>query len=102
MMATLSLILGVVAALTVLTGVLVRPGIGLGLLAALVGVIGIAATRRKQLAGRGDSVLGLLLGLAAMVGGMLAATGATSWLATDTDYVMRVHDWLQANLSWLT
>ena len=101
MMATLSLIFGVAAAMTVLTGVLVRPGIALGLIAALFGVGGAAATRRRQKAGRTDSVLGLLLGLAAMVVGVFAATGNSSWLATDTDQVMRVHNWLQAHLSWL-
>jgi drug/metabolite transporter (DMT)-like permease len=101
MMATLSLIFGVAAAMTVLSGVLVRPGIALGLIAALFGIGGAAATRRRNKSGRTDSVLGILLGLAAMVIGVLAATGNSSWLAADSDQVMRVHNWLQAHLPWL-
>jgi hypothetical protein len=101
MMATLSLVLGLVAALTVLTGVLTGPGVGLGLLAAFAAIGGVAATGHRHVAGKHDAFLGLLLGLAAIVVGTLTLTGNLPWLDTDTDQVMRLRDWLDARAPWL-
>jgi hypothetical protein len=94
LLATLSLILGVVAALVVLTGLLAGYGIGLGVLAALLAVGGIAATRRRHVAGKSDALIGLVLGLGAVVVGIMALTGALPWLGTDTDSVSQLRDWL--------
>jgi len=101
LLATLSLVLGVGAGLTVLTGVLAGPGVGLGLLAAILSVGGISATSRRHVAGKSDAMLGMALGLAAVVVGSLALTGTLPWLSTDTDYVMRTRDWLADQLPFL-
>jgi hypothetical protein len=99
--ATLSLILGVVGAVAVLTGLLAGPGVAVGLIAAMVGLGGVAATSRRHVAGKSDALLGIALGLAATVLGVLALTGNLSWLNGDTDIVARVHDWFAAQLPWL-
>jgi len=101
MMATLSLVIGLAAVLTVFTGVLAGPGVGLGLVAAFAAIGGISATSRRHVAGKTDAVLGLALGLAAIVIGVLTLTGNIPWLDTGTDQVMRVRDWLDARASWL-
>jgi hypothetical protein len=100
-MATLSLVVGVGAALTVLTGLLAGPGIGLGLIAAFLGIAGISATSRRHVAGKADAFLGIALGLGAIVVGSLALTGLLSWLSGDANQVTQVHDWLAARVSWL-
>ncbi len=101
MMATLSLMLGLVAALSVLTGVLAGPGVGVGLLAAFAAIGGLSATAHRHVAGKHNAVLGLLLGLAAIVVGILTLTGNLPWLHTDTDQVMRLRDWLDVHVPWL-
>ncbi len=101
LLASMSLILGTGAALAVLTGVLAGPGVGLGLIAAFIGAAGIAATSRPHVAGKGDALLGMTLGLGAVVIGTLAITGLLPWLSSDSDQVMRVREWLEAQASWL-
>jgi hypothetical protein len=101
LMATLSLILGVSAALTVLTGLMAGPGVALGLLAAIFGFAGISATSRRHVAGKSDALLGLALALGAIVVGCLALTGTLPWLSADTDIVNRSRDWLDSQLPWL-
>jgi hypothetical protein len=100
-LATLSLVVGVGAALTVLTGLLAGPGVGLGLIAAFLGIAGISATSRRHVAGKADAFLGIALGLGAIVVGSLALTGLLSWLSGDANQVTQVHDWLAARVSWL-
>jgi len=100
-LATLSLILGVGAALSVLSGVLAGPGIALGIVAAFLGIGGIAATSRRHVAGKMDALLGVILGLAAIVVGALALTGTLSWLDGNTNEIMRAHDWLATQMPWL-
>lgn len=92
--ATLSLIVGVGAALFVLSGVLAGYGIALGVLAVLLAVVGVSATRRRHVAGKSDALLGLLLGLGAIVVGALAFAGALPWLTPDTDTAARLREWL--------
>jgi len=100
-LATLSLIFGVGAAVCVLSGVLAGPGIVLGIIAAFLGIGGIAATSRRHVAGKMDALLGVVLGLAAIVVGALALTGALSWLDGNTNEITRAHDWLATELPWL-
>ena len=45
-----------------------------------------------------DALLGVVLGLAAIVVGALALTGTLSWLDGNTNEIMRAHDWLAAQL----
>ncbi|WP_329104075.1 thrombospondin [Micromonospora sp. NBC_01699] len=96
LLATLSLVLGVAAALFVLTGTLAGYGIAVGTLGALLGVAGISATSRRHVAGKSDALLGLGLGLTAVVIGILAMTGQFTWPTTDGDWVLRFREWLDA------
>ena len=100
-MATLSLMLGVVAAVAVLTGLLAGPGVAAGLLAAILGLAGVAATSRRHVAGKSDAFLGIALGLASIVLGVLALTGNLSWLNGDTNMVSQLHSWFAAQIPWL-
>jgi len=104
LMATIALAVAVAAVLTVATGVLAAPGAALGLLATLFAAGGILATRHRHVAGTGNAVLGLLLGLGALTIGALALTGSFAWLDIDstTNNVTRLREWLDANISWAT
>jgi hypothetical protein len=101
LLATTSLILGLAASLSVLTGLLAGPGVGLGLLAAFAAIGGISATSRRHVAGKSDALLGMALGLTAIVIGTLILTGNLPWITSDTDQVMRVRDWLDARMPWM-
>jgi hypothetical protein len=101
LMSTLALVFGVCAALTVLTGVLAGPGIGLGVIGALFGVLGVGATGRRHVAGKADAMLGLVLAAGAVVVGILAFNGMLPWLTPETDQVGRVREWLASELPWL-
>jgi hypothetical protein len=96
LLATLALILGVAAALFVLTGALAGYGIGLGAVALLLSIGGLSATGRRHVAGKSDALIGLVLGLGAVVVGILAITGSLSWLTADADTVGRFREWLDA------
>ncbi|MEE6257180.1 thrombospondin [Plantactinospora sonchi] len=94
--ATLSLIVGVAAAGFVLTGTLAGYGIALGGIALLLAIGGISATARRHVAGRSDALIGLILGLGAIVAGVLAMTGDLGWPSTDGDTVQRFREWLDS------
>ncbi|MFB6397169.1 thrombospondin [Polymorphospora lycopeni] len=94
LLATISLILGVAGILFVLTGALAGYGIGIGAVGALLGVAGISATARRHISGKTEALLGLALGLAAVVIGILAMTGQFAWPTTDGDTVVRFREWL--------
>jgi len=96
LMATLGLILGVASALLVLSGPLLGYGIILAVLALVVSVAGVFATRRRHVAGKSDALLGMVLSLAAIVVGVLALTGSLSWLGTDMQPVNSLREWLDA------
>jgi len=99
--ATMALMFGLTAILSVLTGVLAGAGVALGMVAAFAGVGGIATTTRRLVTGKGNALLGLVLGLAAVVIGTLALTHSLSWLNVTTNEVARVHEWLALHLPWL-
>lgn len=94
LMATLALISGVASALFVLTGVLAGYGIVLGALAVLFAVGGFSATSRRHVAGKSDAMIGLLLGIGAIVFGILVLTDSLSWLTTASDKVGDLRTWL--------
>jgi hypothetical protein len=96
LMATLGLILGVASALLVLSGPLLGYGIGLAVLALVVSLAGVFATRRRHVAGKSDALIGMALSLAAIVVGVLALTGSLSWLGTDMQPVNSLREWLDA------
>jgi hypothetical protein len=94
LLATLGLILSVVAALLVLSGPLLGYGIGVAVLALILSLSGIHATGRRHVAGKSDALIGMVLSLAAIVVGVLALTGSLSWLGTDMQPVNSVREWL--------
>ncbi|WP_431886320.1 thrombospondin [Micromonospora wenchangensis] len=96
LLATLGLIVSVVGAAFVLTGTLAGYGIALGALGAVCSVLGLIATRRRHVAGTTDALVGILVGLAAVVLGVLAFTGQFDWPTTDGDWVARFREWLDS------
>lgn len=102
LMATVALEVAVAAALTVATGVLAALGAALGALASLIAIGGITASRQRDVAGTGISFLGLVLGLAALLVGVLAVTGALGWLDPTVNNVTRLHEWLASVAPWAT
>ncbi|WP_433229159.1 thrombospondin [Micromonospora sp. CA-248260] len=96
LLATLGLIVSVVGAAFVLTGSLAGYGIALGALGAVFSVLGLIATRRRHVAGTTDALVGVLVGLAAVVLGVLAFTGQFDWPTTDGDWVARFREWLDS------
>ncbi|MEU4379381.1 thrombospondin [Micromonospora echinofusca] len=96
LLATLGLIVGVAGALFVLTGALAGYGIALGAVGAVLAVFGLMATRRRHIAGKTDALLGIALGLGAVVLGVLAMTGQFDWPTTDGDWVQRFREWLDS------
>lgn len=100
-LASLSLVLAVAAVLAVATGALAGLGAAVGAVAVLLGLAGLSATRRRyrHLAGRTQALVGLLLGLGAVLVGWSAMAGGLPWLDTGTDQVARLRDWLPG---WLT
>ncbi|MEU5905943.1 DMT family transporter [Micromonospora sp. NPDC047467] len=96
LLATLGLIVAVAGALFVLTGTLAGYGIGLGAFGAVLSVLGLMATRRRHVAGKTDALFGVLIGLSAVVIGVLAMTGQFVWPTTDGDWVQRFREWLDS------
>jgi hypothetical protein len=101
MLASLSLMLGVVGAVALLTGLLAGPAVAVGAIAALIGFGGVSATTRRHIAGKGDALLGIVLGLGTVVAGALALTGTLPMFDSGINYVADARDWLQAQLPWL-
>ncbi|WP_433354482.1 thrombospondin [Micromonospora saelicesensis] len=96
LLATLGLIVSVAGAMFVLTGTLAGYGIGLGAFGAVLAVLGLMATRRRHVAGKTDALFGVLIGLSAVVIGVLAMTGQFDWPTTDGDWVPRFREWLDS------
>ncbi|MFJ6198493.1 thrombospondin [Micromonospora sp. NPDC092111] len=99
LLATLGLIVSVAGALFVLTGTLAGYGIALGALGAVCSVLGLMATRRRHVAGTTDALIGMLVGLAAVVLGVVAFTGQFDWPTTDGDWVARCREWLDSQFA---
>jgi hypothetical protein len=96
LLATFGLICAVAAALLVLSGPLLGYGVGLAVLALILSLSGLRATRRRHVAGKTDGLIGMVLSLAAIVVGVLAMTGSLAWLGTDAQTVTTVRHWLDA------
>ncbi|MET8836326.1 thrombospondin [Micromonospora sp. NPDC004540] len=96
LLATLGLIVSVVGALFVLSGTLAGYGIGLGAVGGVLAVLGLIATRRRHVAGKTDALIGVVVGLAAVVLGIVAMTGQFDWPTTDGDWVGRFREWLDS------
>ncbi len=101
LLATLGLIVSVVGALFVLTGTLAGYGIGLGTVGAVLAVLGLIATRRRHVAGKTDALIGMVVGLAAVVLGVVAMTGQFDWPTTGGEWVGRFREWLDSQFAGL-
>jgi hypothetical protein len=99
MLATLSLITGIVGALFVLSGALAPYGIAIGVVALAFGLGGISATARRHIAGRTEALMGIVLALGTMLVGSLALTGSLTWLTTEMDTVSQVRQWLDSQFA---
>ncbi|MGR6321859.1 thrombospondin [Micromonospora soli] len=99
LLATLGLIVSVVGALFVLSGTLAGYGVGLGAVGAVLAVLGLIATRRRHVAGTTDALIGVVVGLAAVVLGVVALTGQFDWPTTDGAWVGRFREWLDSQFA---
>ena len=100
-MATLSLILGVVALSATFTGLLAAQGVALGVIGGAVAAGGLVGAGRPGSTGHSVAFLGMIASLGAILLGILAIGGELSWLNSRTDEVARVHNWLISQLPLL-
>ncbi len=101
LLATLGLIVSVAGAGFVLAGALAGYGIALGAIGAVLAVLGLIASRRRHVTGKADGLLGVGIGLAAVVLGVLAMTGQFGWPTADGDWVLRLREWLDSQFEEL-
>jgi hypothetical protein len=99
-LASVAIVGSVIALLAVMSGMLIAPGVALGVVSLLFAFGGFSATSRRHVVGRTDATVALLLGIAAIVLGVLSLTGNLAWLTSGSDKLTMVHDWLQAHASW--
>ena len=99
--ATLGLATSIIALCATLTGLLAAAGFTLGVLGVLFSIGGMIAASRPQLTGHSLAILGILVGLAAIVLSALAMTGRYAWPNSNTDEVARLHQWLVEQWPWL-
>ncbi len=100
-LATLSLVLGVLAVATTLTGLLAPEGVALGVVGAAIAAGGLVGASRRGVTGHSVALLGLVSSLAAILLGVLAISGDLTWLDSGTNEVTKAHDWLVSQLPWL-
>jgi hypothetical protein len=82
------------------TGLLAAAGAALGVVGALFAAGGLTATRHRHIVGRGNAVIGLIAGLAALVIGVVTVTGVVPGLDAQTNLFDRLVEWLDANATW--
>jgi hypothetical protein len=99
-LATLGLIVGVVALATTMTGLLAPVGVAVGVLGGAISAGGLVGASRRGVTGHSVALLGLLASIAAIVLGVLAVAGYLPWLDSKTDEVARARDWLNAHVTW--
>ncbi len=100
-MATVSLIVGVVAVIAALTGLMAAEAIVLGVIGGAIAAGGLVGASRRGVTGHSLALLGLVASLGAILLGVLAIGGELSWLDSKTDEVSRLHSWLLNQLPWL-
>src|SRR5882757_5964773 len=94
-------LLAVVAICATVTGLLAPVGAAIGVVATLASLIGLRTTSR-HLSGHGLAIVGVLLGLAAIVIGAFAVTRHYAWPNSTVDEIARWHSWLVARWPWLS
>ncbi len=94
-------LIAVVAICATVTGLLAPVGAAIGVAATLASLIGLRTTSR-HLAGHGLAIVGVLLGLAAIVIGAFAVTRHYAWPNSTVDEIARWHSWLVGRWPWLS
>ena len=100
-LATLGLVVGLVALIATLTGLLAPAGVALGVIGGAISAGGLVGASRRGVTGHSVALLGLLLSIAAIVLGVMAIGGYLPWLDSRTDEVAKARDWLDAHLSFM-
>jgi hypothetical protein len=100
-LATLGLIVGIVALAATLTGLLAPVGVAAGVVGGAISAGGLVGASRRGVTGHSVALLGLLLSIGAIVLGVLAIGGYLPWLDSRTDEVAKARDWLNAHLSFM-
>jgi hypothetical protein len=99
-LATVGLLLVLPAAAAVATGVLAAPGAALGLVGTAFAVAGLVANRHRHIVGRGNAIIGVVVGALSVIAGALAVTGVVPGIDADTNQIARLVEWLDANATW--
>jgi hypothetical protein len=100
-MATIGLIVGMVALGATMTGLLAPVGVAVGVVGGAISAGGLVGASRRGVTGHSIALLGLLASIAAIVLGVMAIGGYLPWLDSKTDEVTRARDWLNAHLTFL-
>jgi hypothetical protein len=100
-LATFGMIVGIVALLATLTGLLAPVGIAVGVIGGAISAGGLVGASRRGVTGHSVALLGLLFSIAAIVLGILAVGGYLPWLDSRTDEVAKARDWLNAHLTFM-
>jgi zinc transporter ZupT len=99
-LATVSLLLASLGAAAVATGVLAVAGGVLGVVGVVFAIAGLVANRHRHIVGRGNAIIGLVLGVAAAVVAALSVTDLLPGLDAETNRVSQLVEWLDAHASW--
>jgi hypothetical protein len=94
-------LIAVVAICATVTGLLAPVGAAIGVVATLASLIGLRTTGR-HLAGHGLAIVGVFVGLAAIVIGAFGVTRHYAWPNSSVDEIARWHSWLVARWPWLS
>jgi 1,4-dihydroxy-2-naphthoate octaprenyltransferase len=100
-LASLTLVVGVLAVAATMTGLLAPIGFAAGVLAVLLGAVATYSITRPNVTGHGLVVFGVLFGVAAIVLSLLAINGQLSWLSNNTNEITNLHNWLNDHMHWL-
>ncbi len=100
-LATLGLVVGLVAVFATLSGLLAPVGVALGVVGGAISAGGLVSASRRGVTGHSVALLGLLFSIAAIVLGVLAIGGYLPWLDSRTDEVAKARDWLNTHLSFM-
>jgi hypothetical protein len=100
--AALSLMTGTAGLLVAFTGLLAPVGVVLGALAVVLGIFGFLVVGQNNVSGGGVALFGLILGLGALVVGVLVMSGELSWLSSHDNAVTTIRTWLDAHASWFS
>jgi hypothetical protein len=95
------LVVGVVALGTTLTGLLAPLGVAVGIVGALVSLLGLLRAGKRGVTGHGAAFIGLVTSMAAIVLGVLAMQGELSWLNSNTNEVSQLRNWLNDTFPWM-